>query len=204
VDSSSTPDNPPKPRPPHIQFIDGQLYARIIYRDASGKRREAARKVREGEDLGAAIERLVARMRAQGLHVFESEYRGQRTFRVRTAPIFNRRQKKRQACWQAEIYTQAKRNAPHRKIPFELTRSEFDQIVEKADGCCMVSGIPFNRRAYKGTNRRPFAPSLDRIDSRKGYSLENCRLVCQIVNIAMNAWGVEPLMILAEYLMTKK
>lgn len=37
--------------------------------------------------------------------------------------------------------------------------------------------------------RHPFAPSLDRIDSSKGYTLSNTRLVCVASNFCMNQWG---------------
>jgi hypothetical protein len=58
---------------------------------------------------------------------------------------------------------------------------------------CQISGIPFDfSKAIEG-RRRPFYPSLDRKDSSKGYSFKNCRLVCSIVNIAMNEWGTLPL-----------
>ena len=40
-----------------------------------------------------------------------------------------------------------------------------------------------------GQARRPFAPSLDRIDSSGGYTRDNTRLVCQAVNFALNAFG---------------
>ncbi len=39
----------------------------------------------------------------------------------------------------------------------------------------------------------PFAPSLDRIDSSKGYEEGNVRIVCLMVNLAMNTWGHGPL-----------
>lgn len=38
---------------------------------------------------------------------------------------------------------------------------------------------------------RPFAPSLDRIDARKGYTTDNVRLVAWVVNHALGDWGEE-------------
>ncbi len=45
----------------------------------------------------------------------------------------------------------------------------------------------------KPTNsyRAPFAPSIDRINSEKGYTDGNVRLVCVAVNWALSDWGIE-------------
>ena len=57
-------------------------------------------------------------------------------------------------------------------------------------GRCALTGLPFDLRIIgTGKTRRPFAPSLDRIDSTGGYTRDNVRLVCQAVNFALNAYG---------------
>lgn len=94
----------------------------------------------------------------------------------------------------AEVFQRAKKNARLRGIPFDLTKAEFDALVKKSDGRCMVSGLPFTTPSRrKAGSRRPFAPSLDRIDSAVGYTKSNCRIVSIIVNCALNEWGEEPL-----------
>lgn len=56
----------------------------------------------------------------------------------------------------------------------------------------MLSGLVFRETQFgSGRARRPYAPSLDRIDAEQPYSLKNCRLVLQAVNFALNAWGDE-------------
>ena len=50
-------------------------------------------------------------------------------------------------------------------------------------GVCEVTGIAFERKG----DRRPFMPSIDRIDSSKGYTPENCRVVLWIINAAKQA-----------------
>jgi hypothetical protein len=65
-------------------------------------------------------------------------------------------------------------------------------------GCCAISGLPFSLEVVgDGQARRPFAPSLDRIDRHKPYTRQNVRLVVSIANFAMNAWGEVPLLHLA-------
>ncbi len=95
------------------------------------------------------------------------------------------------------IYRVARKNAAQRSIPFTLTRPEFDALVEHADGRCMISGVLFSPARVSGSTRRPYMPSLDRVDSSKGYSFDNVRLVCVLVNIALNEWGIEPLLHIA-------
>lgn len=68
----------------------------------------------------------------------------------------------------------------------------------------MMTGIEFEFDRFEGSCRRPFAPSLDRIRSNEGYSVGNCRLVCVLVNLALNQWGLEPLMRVASNLVQRQ
>jgi hypothetical protein len=64
------------------------------------------------------------------------------------------------------------------------------ELYSAQGGCCALSGLPFNLRVVGGGKaRRPYAPSLDRVDAASGYTRDNVRLVCQAVNFALNAYG---------------
>lgn len=90
------------------------------------------------------------------------------------------------------LYRQAKRNALRRDIPFDLTEADLQKLYEEGGGRCAISGIMFNKTVKVG-RCRPYAPSIDRIESGKGYSFDNCRLVCVAVNLAIGDFGLEVL-----------
>ena len=80
-----------------------------------------------------------------------------------------------------------------------FTEADMMTVWERCEGRCAVSGLEFSD-VIVGTGRakKPFAPSLDRIDRLNGYRPDNVRLVCVVANFAMNAWGQEPVRDLAE------
>jgi hypothetical protein len=85
---------------------------------------------------------------------------------------------------------------PKNPQPFSL--EDLIAAWRKSEERCAVSGLDFDLRVVgDGQARRPFAPSLDRIDRHKPYTRSNVRLVVSIANFAMNAWGEEPLRELA-------
>lgn len=61
-----------------------------------------------------------------------------------------------------------------------------ENAAKRSGGRCEVSGIEFHMGSK---TRHPFQPSIDRIDSSKGYESENIRLVCLVVNFCMGQWG---------------
>lgn len=103
--------------------------------------------------------------------------------------------------WAKNLYSQTKARAKKRGNEFSLTKDSYASLV--ADECALT-GIAFDTsQAAKRHYKRPFAPSIDRIDSTKGYSDENIRIVCVAVNLAMNAWGEEILFKMAACLIAK-
>lgn len=88
--------------------------------------------------------------------------------------------------------------ALRKKIEFDLTWDDCQMMMSRAAGRCEVSGIPFHLDGIGDLSRRPFAPSVDRIQSKIGYTAANCRLVCVAVNVAMNEWGVDTLMLVLQ------
>jgi hypothetical protein len=74
-----------------------------------------------------------------------------------------------------------KMSAKKRNLEFVLTKEELWQLFLKQNKKCALSGVEltFNSR----NNKRDGTASLDRIDSSKGYTLDNIQWVHKIVNI---------------------
>jgi len=87
------------------------------------------------------------------------------------------------------IFDAARGRSRKRDTPFEISLEDVLEKYETQNGSCALTNIEFSldRLGRKGKN--PFAPSIDRIDSHKGYTKENIRLVCVIVNLALNNFG---------------
>lgn len=95
--------------------------------------------------------------------------------------------------WAKKLLRSARQRAKTRGIDFFLSVDDMGLLVNQANGVCSVSKIPFDTSCrdsgLKKFERNPYAPSIDRIDSTKGYFLENCRLVSIAVNYALGTWG---------------
>jgi hypothetical protein len=80
----------------------------------------------------------------------------------------------------------------------DITIDDLVVMFRKQKGLCLISDARMKlgmetRTAMGVEGRDPEALSIDRIDSARGYELDNMRLVTYIVNIAMNNWGQQPL-----------
>ena len=70
----------------------------------------------------------------------------------------------------------AKNRATKKGFAFDLTREWCERIWQNK---CAVSGLLF---AFGDRSHYPFAPSIDRIDSSRGYLQDNCRFVLFAIN----------------------
>lgn len=79
----------------------------------------------------------------------------------------------------------AKKRAKNKGIIFSLTSNWFEERLKY--GKCELSGLEFDFLTPSG----PYAPSVDRIDSTKGYEVSNCRVILWALNAAYGKWGKE-------------
>lgn len=104
------------------------------------------------------------------------------------APVYPKKRPHGGQGFYAGLLNSARGGAKLRNLKYTLTEADLERLIERAGGKCEVTRIPFNYQRT-GQNRRPWAPSIDRIDSQRGYTPDNVRLVCFAVNIALSDMG---------------
>lgn len=82
------------------------------------------------------------------------------------------------------ILTFTQTRAKRRGLECDLTREFIAERLTR--GRCEATGFPLVLEdAARGLKKiHPHAPSIDRIDPRKGYTQDNCRVVAYIYNVA--------------------
>jgi hypothetical protein len=89
------------------------------------------------------------------------------------------------------------RKARNRKHETDLDLPYLKALWETQGGRCALSGIemvlPRNTLAWEKQTDDPWKPSLDRIDSSKGYTMGNVRYVTVMANLAKSRFSDEQL-----------
>ena len=75
-----------------------------------------------------------------------------------------------------------KSSAKRRKHEWQLTKEQLDEKFNAQKGICALSGLEM-----QPDRSSPYRPSIDRIDSSKGYIEDNFQFVCSRINIMKNA-----------------
>jgi hypothetical protein len=171
---------------------DGQVWTSYYWDGRAAKTKD----IPLGNDYGPALERW------KEIEQKGSTWRPPRRIAVARREIGKRRRFAETLWddlpqWGKRMYLNAEKRAAALGSPFLLTVDDLAATISRAGKRCEVSGIEF----VEGQGRHPFAPSIDRINSSIGYRADNIRVVCLIVNFALNSWGEEPLFTLAESLL---
>ncbi len=75
-----------------------------------------------------------------------------------------------------------------KRYGYEFNLSK-DMIISKLEkGVCEVTNIPL---VITSLDYNPYAPSVDRIDSSKGYTDDNVQVTCMIYNLCKNQFTSE-------------
>ena len=96
--------------------------------------------------------------------------------------------------WALKLFQSAHGHAKKGGVAFGLELPDMYSLWEHCEGRCAVSGLAFTSEPIDhALVKHPFAPSLDRVDSTRGYLVGNVRFVCTVATFAMNQWGVDVL-----------
>lgn len=100
----------------------------------------------------------------------------------------------RAAFWRYCIYASngAVMRAKKAGLPYLIDSYFIDRLLVDQGWRCAVSGIDLTLVG----EREAFGPSLDRIEPSRGYVPGNLRIVCNMVNCAMNTWGEDAFRVL--------
>lgn len=90
-----------------------------------------------------------------------------------------------------EAVRTAKIRARKRRVPFDIDLEWAISQAELQELKCCLTSIPFYSESAALSYRNPFAPSLDRIDAKGGYTRDNVRIVVFAINVMMMDWGHE-------------
>lgn len=83
------------------------------------------------------------------------------------------------------IYCSLRHNAMKRKVPFDITKEAFfDWYKSQPETCCYCKMTVVECALYPGHGSRHL--TVDRMDSNRGYSLDNIVLACPICNTVKN------------------
>lgn len=89
-----------------------------------------------------------------------------------------------------ELWTSIKRSAKNRKMDFDISIEDIWGLFLKQNRKCALSGVDlFFSRSVKA--RPSSTASLDRIDSKKGYTLDNIQWVHKDINRMKNKYDQE-------------
>lgn len=88
----------------------------------------------------------------------------------------------------SHLLRRAKSRSKEMNISFDLDFNFIENLYTKQNKKCAITYIDFSFNKEE-TFRRPFVPSIDRVNSKLGYTKDNVRLVCAVVNLSLNEFG---------------
>lgn len=91
--------------------------------------------------------------------------------------------------WCKKLLRQTSKRAKKTGMDFNITLEDIKKLWDKNGNKCALTGIYFEEIQKAYIKKQPYIPSLDRINSQKGYIRGNVRIVCCAVNIALHVWG---------------
>ena len=97
-----------------------------------------------------------------------------------------------------KLLSDARYNKKGKRAHLEKTLMLQDILPTLEIGKCELTGLPFDFTPSKNSFRNLYSPSLDRIDSNKGYTKNNVRIVLSSVNCALGEYTDEEMLPILE------
>ena len=97
-----------------------------------------------------------------------------------------------------KLLSDARYNKKGKRAHLEKTLMLQDILPTLEIGKCELTGLPFDFTPSKNSFRNLYSPSLDRIDSNKGYTKNNVRSVLSSVNCALGEYTDEEMLPILE------
>lgn len=97
-----------------------------------------------------------------------------------------------------KLYMMAKSRSSKKGRDINISTDYLIELWDLSGGRCAISGRPFELKYSDDGGPHPDGPSLDRVDSSKGYIIGNVRLVTYHVNTALSSFGEDKLIELME------
>lgn len=107
------------------------------------------------------------------------------------------RQQRQGEFWFKEL----ERRSAKKGLAFDLTIAFLDELFQASH--CAVTGLAFSGELEDGSRQGPWAPSVDRICSKLGYTKDNVQLVCWAYNTAKAAWADDVVLTMAKALVAR-
>lgn len=85
---------------------------------------------------------------------------------------------------------ECKRRANKFNLSFDLDNNFLNDLYAIQKAKCAITNIDFDLLKVPEFRIRPWAPSIDRINSSLGYTKDNVRFVCVVVNLSLNQFGL--------------
>ncbi len=98
------------------------------------------------------------------------------------------------------LFWRYQKKAISKNIPFDLTIERIEKAITV--GICERTGIAFDLSDSCG-EINPLTPSIDKIDSKGGYTLDNVQIVCQWYNAAKGTMSDDQLFEFMRYAIMK-
>jgi hypothetical protein len=97
------------------------------------------------------------------------------------------------------FWTHLNYSANRRELEISITQDHILQLLEKQENKCALSGLPIEFASTESEHKAgKTTASVDRIDSDKGYLLENIQMVHKIVNMMKNTLSQEEFLFYCE------